>query len=264
MNWKYLLENRINKRVELTGIDVRTRLQHFALINYAIPKERLLPHIPQDRFILPEFIINDKKFCLMSAVPFLDIDFFFPKLFPFLKFSFFQTNFRVYVIDKQTMQHSVWFFGTTLGSKIVNIPRYAFRLPWHYAKYNTSIKLNSYNNKYETYKITSQSKFCSSEIILQDTGEQINLQKGFQSLDEQYLILTHPIDGYFYRTDNQLGTYSIWHDKMNIRLAKSEKLYFSLYENLGLLSKEEMNYPHSIFICPEILFEVHLPPKKLK
>jgi hypothetical protein len=263
LDWNYLLENRIKQRKELSGIDVQTRLKHFALINYAVPKERLLPFIPQDRFILPEFSIDNKKFCFMSAVPFLDIDFFFPKIFPFFKFSFFQTNFRVYVIEKKTGEHSVWFFGTTLGSKVVNFPKYFFKLPWHFAKYKTDINWNQTTNLYDTYKIYTESNFCSSEIILQDTALPVDLQKGFQNLEEQFFILTHPIKGYFYRTDNTIGTYSIWHDKINIRLAKSEKLYFSLYENLGILSKEEMNHPHSIFICPEVLFEVHLPPKKL-
>ena len=28
-----------------------------------------------------------------------------------------------------------------------------------------------------------------------------------------------------------------------------------------ILSKEEMQHPHSVLICPKILFEVHLPPR---
>ena len=76
------------------------------------------------------------------------------------------------------------------------------------------------------------------------------------------LILTHPIEGYFHRLDDALGTYSIWHPEMQLTMGQPKHLYFSLYERLGLLSKEEMQQPHSIFICPQILFEIYLPPRR--
>ncbi|NJN05593.1 MAG: hypothetical protein HC814_03245 [Rhodobacteraceae bacterium] len=45
----------------------------------------------------------------MSAVPFLDLDFHFDRVLPFAKFVFGQTNYRVYVIDRRTGEHAVWF-----------------------------------------------------------------------------------------------------------------------------------------------------------
>ena len=31
----------------------------------------------------------------------------------------------------------------------------------------------------------------------------------------------------------------------------------------GLLTRAEMQRPHSIFLCPEVAFEIHLPPRRL-
>ena len=68
-------------------------------------------------------------------VPFWDYDFRFAHLAPFLTFQFGQTNHRVYITDRRTGEPAVWFFGTTLGSPVVTIPRLLWRLPWHMARY---------------------------------------------------------------------------------------------------------------------------------
>src|SRR5262245_2210240 len=110
-------------------LDVLSKLDHFALINYALPKSRLEPYIPASRFEIPEFMIVGRLLAMMSAVPFVDRDFHFIRMFPFLKFHFGQTNYRAYVIDKQSGEHGVWFFGTTLGSALVYAPRGLWRIP---------------------------------------------------------------------------------------------------------------------------------------
>ncbi|MCW1966994.1 MAG: hypothetical protein KIH69_002585, partial [Anaerolineae bacterium] len=58
------------------------------------------------------------------------------------------------------------------------------------------------------------------------------------------------------------GTYSVWHEKIHFTLGRANHLYFSLYERLGILSRSEMQHPHSILICPKTEFEVFLPPRR--
>src|SRR4051794_26241752 len=108
-----LLQERVQAR---TGgfWDVHSTLRHFALINYALPAERLARYIPTERFEIPTFPIGGQQLALMSAVPFWDHDFHFVRVAPWLRFAFGQTNYRVYVRDRTTGQDLVWFFGTTL------------------------------------------------------------------------------------------------------------------------------------------------------
>ena len=242
-------------------LDVRSKLKHFALINYALPRSRLEPYIPNSHFEIPEFTINGKQLALMSAVPFFDADFHFIHIFPFQKFSFGQTNFRVYVIDKKSGQHAVWFFGTTLGSFVVYFAKGAWRIPWHHANYQIDCKYDNQLKRYSKYKYEIHSKWCSARVDLQDSGIPVSLTEGFTTPDEMKLILTHPVDGYFYRSDHQVGKYSVWHQEIQFTTGKVNDLYFSLYEDLGLLSKDEMQHPHSVFICPETEFNVLLPPR---
>ncbi len=243
-------------------IDIRSDLLHFALITYALPAERLHPHIPA-RFDIPTFSINGQQLALMSAVPFLDADFNFYRLVPFVKLQFAQTNYRVYVVDRETGEHCVWFFGTTLGSWVVQIARTLWRIPWHYARYEMDCRYNAQRHAYDRYHFSKTSDWASAEIELEDTGEPMTLTPGFSTLDEQILILTHPIIGYFYRLDTRPGTYSVWHEEIPLTVGKGKHLYFSLYERLGLLSREEMENPHSVLICPRTTFEVHLPPRAM-
>jgi hypothetical protein len=197
----------------------------------------------------------------MSAVPFWDADFRFVRLAPWLTFQFAQINYRVYVVDRTTGQHVVWFFGTTLGSPLVYAARALWGIPWHYARYEVDCVAE--NGRYHRYRISSRSAWASADIELSDSGQPMIGQPGFASLDEMHLILTHPMQGFYWRLNGRLGSYSVWHDLIPLTIAQPQHLYFSLYERLGLLSPAEMQQPHSVFLCPRTTFDVHLPPLKL-
>jgi len=262
-DYRALLDRRLQPHRD-GWLTVRTTLKHFTLINYALPASRLAPHIPADRFEIAEFDIGGERRAMLSVVPFLDVDFHFVRLFPGLKFRFGQTNHRVYVINKATGEPGVWFFGTTLGSPLVHIARTLWRIPWHYARYQVDCAYNAASHRYDTFRYTVDSDWCSARVAIEDTGEPVALTEGFVTLDEMRLILTHPVDGYFHRTDGKLGTYSVWHDVMHGTTGHATDLYFSLYDRLGILSADEMQHPHSIFLSPEIAFSILLPPRKLR
>ncbi len=244
--------------------DVRSLLAHFALVNYALPRERLERHIPLDRFSIPEFTIAGQPQAMISAVPFLDRDFHFIHWLPWLAWRFAQTNYRAYVIDRATGEHCVWFFGTTLGAALVEIPRRLWRLPWHRARYTLDCRYDPAARRYATYRMAVQSRWGGARIDLADSGRPLEGCPGFATLDELRLILTHPIAGYFYRRDGQLGTYSVWHEEIPLTMGQANDLYFAVFEDLGLLSQAEMQRPHSVFISPETEFKVLLPPRILR
>lgn len=255
-NSKTLLNQRLTKR-PANWLDIRSDLHHFALINYAVPPERLAPHIPTDRFEIPTTLINGRQQAMLSVVPFLDADFCFYRLFPWFKFRFPQTNYRVYLINRVTGEPVVWFFGTTLGSWTVNLARALWKIPWHRAKYEMDCVFDAENGRYSTYSISIQSKWGDARIEIEDTGNSVALSA------EDRLVLTHPVDGYFYQLNGRVGGYSIWHDIIPLTSGKPRDLYFSLFEKLAIMDREEMQQPHSIFICPSISFDIYMPPKPL-
>ena len=261
MDWKAELEKRISKRSRRSLLDVNTKLRHFSLISYALPIARIRKYIPEP-FELWTFSLNQQNYALISAVPFMDHDFSFYRISKFPKFQFYQTNFRTYVIDKRNGQHAAWFFGTTLESLSVYIPQLIWKMPWHYAKYKHDISF--VNIRYTNYQISFKSKLGNGDIQIKDTGKQVGLLEGFESINQQMYILTHPVLGYYNGLNHGIGTYEIWHPKMHLTTCSVDYLYFELFEKLGLLSKEEMLNPHSVLITPEIEFDVLLPPFKME
>ncbi len=115
-----------------SGLDVETTLAHFAIITYMVEPEALRPHV-HERFELDCIPSPDgSQKALISVVPFVDRDFRFVRC-PWPTWAFGQTNYRAYVTDSESGEHVAWFFGTSLASATVNIPRFVWRLPWHNA-----------------------------------------------------------------------------------------------------------------------------------
>lgn len=254
MQARDILNQRLQKR-PWGRLDIRTRLLHFGLINYAVPRKRLERYIPQERFQIAEFEINGRRLAMLSVVPFVDADFCFYRLFPRFKFRFPQTNHRVYVVDRVTGEHVVWFFGTTLGSPIVYLARSRWRIPWYYARYQVRCNYDAPQQKYRTYAWQITSPWCTAQIEIEDSGRPVVLP------DDERLILTHPVEGFYYQLDGRVGGYSIWHELIPLTGGKPQNLYFSLYERLGIMSRAEMQQPHSVFLCPDIEFDIYMPPR---
>lgn len=242
-------------------MDIVSPLRHFALITYAVPVERLRDYIPADRFEIPTFEIDGEPRALLSVVPFIDEGFRF-RLAPFLRFHFGQTNYRVYVIDKSTGEHCVWFFGTTLGGWPVHVARALWKIPWHPAKYRWRCDFDETDGRYRSFRYRVKSDWGTARVDVRDTGRPLDLLPGFASNDEMMLILTQPLDGYFYRLDGAVGTYSVSHPLLQLTHAEPKDLYFELLERLGVLTADEMQHPHSVLLTRRTEFHIYMPPRR--
>lgn len=108
-----------------------------------------------------------------------------------------------------------------------------------------------------------KSKLGSGIVDIKSTGKEVKLLDGFKDMQEQVHILTHPIIGYYHRSNKELGTYEIWHPAIDLKEGKVNSLYFELFERLGFLTKQEMNNPHSVLLTSDIEFDILLPPKSI-
>lgn len=254
------IDLRLSDKPQKGLLNVSTLLQHFSIVTYKVDYHKLRDLIPH-QFEIDTIMIDDLKYGMVSAVTFIDKDFHFQKLLPFLKFEFPQTNYRAYVINKKTGERCVWFFGTSLGSKFVFLPKYLWKMPWFYANYFVEIQNDKeyYNCK---FNITASNANAKLDLLI-DENQDTNIE-GFESQKEAILVLTHPITGYFLKGKNGIGKYKIWHPLMNVKRGVCNHAYFEIYEKLGLLTKEQMLKPHSVLITNEIKFEIELPPRKFE
>ena len=224
-----------------------------------VEPENLRPHV-HERFELDCITAEDgTQKALISVVPFLDLDFRFVR-FPWKKWRFGQTNYRAYVTDRKTGEHVVWFFGTSLASWTVNIPRYVWKLPWHSAEISFDTTYDAASHRYTIYRMSTRSEWASAELELIDLGQPPQSLAAFPDLETGLVLLTHPLRGYYYRRDGKLGRYAIWHDRLQPTEGRVAHASFPLLDRLGLVENGDLSSLHSVLIQPETEFTIYLPP----
>jgi uncharacterized protein YqjF (DUF2071 family) len=236
--------------------DVSTTLADFAIITYAVTPDALSKLLP------PEFepdlfqLADGSTRAFISAVPFRDLDFRFEGL-PWARFCFGQTNYRAYVKYRGT--RCVWFFGTSLATVFVGIPRHLWKLPWHHAQ--MKFKTRWHGDLCESYTLSTTGAWGNASIELIGTDESTGRLDGFADAEETAAVLTHPLDGYFYRRDGRIGTYSVWHDRLQLKRALVKEARFEVFEQLGLIDRTAK--PHSALVQQKTEFFIVLPPQPL-
>jgi len=241
-----------------SGMDVDTTLSHFAIVTYMVAPDALRSHV-HSRFELDIVNQDYPDTALVSVVPFVDQDFRFSR-FPWFKRRFAQTNYRTYVTDTETGEHVAWFFGTSLDSFAVCVPRHLWKLPWHRADIRFDCNYDSCLGRYLSYRMEARNSWADAFLELEDTGTTPKILKGFDDLETGLVLLTHPRRGYFYRRDGKLGSYSIWHDRLQTTVGRVVDARFDLLDSLGLVNRGDISSVHSVLVQHQTEFTIYLPP----
>jgi len=233
---------------------VVTTLADFAIISFAVEPEALAKHLPAG--FEPEIYIfsNGSRKSLVSAVTFRDLDFRF-RACPWPKFSFGQTNYRAYALYQG--KRIAWFFGTSLATPFVLIPRHLWLLPWHHADMHFDTSWNG--DVCSKYELTTKAAWGDAEVELEGTSDPVGVLDGFNDDEDANVILTHPLLGYYVRRDGKVGTYGVWHDRLKMTRGLAHKAKFDVFTKLGLCGADSV--PHSVLLQRDTEFTIMLPPK---
>jgi uncharacterized protein YqjF (DUF2071 family) len=199
---------------------------------------------------------------LISVVTFFDRDFRFAGL-PWVRASFGQTNYRAYVTDRETGEHVVWFFGTCVDSLSVAIPRYGWKLPWHRARFLFECDYDEASARYRSFAVRTTSRWAPATLRLQDTGRAPEHVEGFDDLECGLVFLTHPLRGFFHRRDGALGSYAIWHDRLQPTEGGVLEAHYPLLQALELVGNGDSEALHSVLIQRAVDFTIYLPPSRV-
>jgi uncharacterized protein YqjF (DUF2071 family) len=243
-------------RSRLRSLDATTTLRDFALVTFDVDPEALAAVLPAA--LEPEIrhLDDGRPRGFVSAVSFRDVDFRFA-IAPWLRVSFFQTNYRAYVRGPDGRQ-SVCFFGTTLDTPLVAIPSRLWGMPWHPGR--TSILASwQASGACQSYRHICDARWGAADVELTGSAESIGRLDGFVDPAEAAHILTHPLDGWFSRPDGRLGRYAVWHDRMRLTTEAATRARYAVFEELGLVAADAR--PHSVLLTPSIEFDVLLPPR---
>lgn len=244
-------------RPRLHGLDATTRLEGFALVTFAVDPGRLSARLPAG--LTPEVrrLDDGREVGFVSAVSFRDVDFRFASA-PFVRVSFFQTNYRAYVHGPDG-RRAVFFFGTTLDSPLVVLPRIAWQMPWHGGRTRIESSWTA-DGCCIAYRHRSTGRWGAADVELEGTGRQAERLDGFLDGDDAAAVITHPLDGYFTRRDGGLGRYAVWHDRLRPELGIAHRASYAVFETLGLIERGAA--AHSVLLQRAIDFDVLLPPTR--
>ena len=236
-----------------------TTLLHFAIVTYQVDPTILKRQL-HPRFEPVHIRASDGSLrALVSVVTFMDRDFRFVR-WPAIRRTFGQTNYRAYVVDRTTGEHVAWFFGTCVDSVTVAWPRYGWKLPWHRAQMSFDCDYDAAAGRYARYAVMTESAWAPGEVTLRDSGTAPSALAGFESLEAGLVLLTHPLDGYYFRRDGKLGSYRIWHDRMLVTEGRVERARYPLLASLDLVPSGDIRNIHSVLLQHQIEFTICLPP----
>jgi len=243
-------------RPDLRWLDATTILEQFALVTFDVDPVALATALPPGLEPEVRTLDDGRVRGFVSAVSFRDVDFRFAVA-PWLRVSFFQTNYRAYVRGPDGRQ-AVHFFGTTLDSPLVGMPRYLWGMPWHPGR--SSIE-SSWTDAgvCDEYRHRCAGRWGSADVSLTGSSEPLGRLDGFADAEDAAHILTHPLDGWFARPDGRLGRYGVWHPRMTLQLGTASVARYAVFEELGLV--EAGAQPHSVLLTRAVEFDVLLPPR---
>lgn len=242
-----------------SGIDIACGLRHFAIITYAFDPARFAGVMPP-RFRLDTVEIDGRERALLSVVPFLDVDFT-SAVHPFPRFTMGQTNYRVYIVDQDTGERCVWFIGTTLDSWTLVVPRHLWNLPWHPGRVRFDCRQDAAGN-YLHYAMDTAAEWAPARVVLESHREHPIALAGFPDTESGLVYLTHPLRGFYHRRDGILGTYHVWHGRLDVSAGRLQHAEFALLDRLGLVDLAEQQHPHSVLVDPLAQFTIYLPPQR--
>jgi hypothetical protein len=247
----------------VSGINIQCRLQHFAIVTYSVAPMQLRRMIPE-RFRLDTVIIDGTERALISAVPFLNVDFGLAAH-PSPKLVMGQVDYRTYIIDQHTGERAVWFLGTTLDSWTLPLPRYIWQQPWHAGRTRFDCQLAADRQHYQHYHMHTASAWASAEVSLRQPPDSSVAYPGFADEETALCYLTHPLVGFYHRLrDGCVGAYRVWHDRLHVCPAQLINARFALFDRLGLVTYAQQQQPHSVLLQPINDFTVYLPPTRLE
>jgi uncharacterized protein YqjF (DUF2071 family) len=244
-------------RPRLRWLDATTQLDDFLLVTFAVDPGRLAAALPGG--LRPEVrrLDDGRDVGFVSAVSFRDVDFRFAVA-SRLRASFPQTNYRAYVHGPDG-KRAVFFFGTTLDSRLVTLPSRVWGMPWHGGRTRLEAAWGV-DGRCVAYRHRCTGRWGAADVELEGMGEPAGRLDGFVDADDAAVVLTHPLDGYFTRPDGVLGRYAVWHERLRPQLGRARRARYAVFEELGLVAPG--GPAHSVLLQHAIEFDVLLPPTR--
>ena len=113
------------------------------------------------------------------------------------------------------------------------------------------------------FTIHTRSRWAAGDLVIEDSGKTPNQLPGILNLEAGLVLLTHPMRGYFFRSDSKLKSYRIWHDRTQPTVGGVLEASYPLLQRLGVVEAGDLRGVHRVLLQPAIDFTIYLPPTRI-
>jgi uncharacterized protein YqjF (DUF2071 family) len=234
------------------AVAVAIDVENFALVTHRVPADRVRRHLAPT-YDLETFGEGTGEYCFVSATCFCNRNFRLNMLRnPHHTFN--ETTYRTYVSFKG--RRGVFFFGRYLGTPLALIPQRLLSRDVFHAEFDLSIERGPQG--YISYVCSASSSQGETSFSLEAT-DQPPQKPPWESGEEHGQYLTYRLDGYFTSSMGFQAHSPVSHQRMRPFSGRLHEGRFELWEQLGIVPREEANKPYSILVTPGAHFTLYPP-----
>jgi hypothetical protein len=223
-------------------------------LSYLTPERRLRPAIPDNL----HFAVTFQGKTIVSLVIFHSKNVR-ASFFPFFRFDYDQANIRTYVLDPITGKPAVFFLKSGITSPLIAAITRVMGIPWQ----SISMRLDIQHDNNPPYKYTAEGNWEGDfDIRLNENKDPLIDMEPFQAPEEATHFLTGPSVG-FYGSSGGVIRFEVEHSVIRPSMGKISAIDFPVLVRSGLLTDEELWFPHSALIAPYGFFSVSMPPTRV-
>lgn len=244
-----LSANRFNadRRPAASGgnVSVNAQWQHWALLVYAVPHERVAGLAPTSLQIETS-LLNGRAMAWVSVASWLDQGARFDG-----RGAFEQTSYRLHVRRDGVPAH--WLLSASLGSLAAVATRSWWSAPWHLGAMEFQIAYDRQAGRYRNYQLQTQSHWVNARWQLTDSG---------QLLDRAALptALQHPlVTEYYARRDGLVGCQRTRLLNPFFTRGQVQAAQCDLLERLGLVRGDEFMRPQLVALQRSLACKLEAP-----
>ncbi|MHB8109874.1 MAG: DUF2071 domain-containing protein [Syntrophorhabdaceae bacterium] len=221
-------------------------------LTYLIPEGRLRPAIPETiGFAMP---FEGRTFISLVIFHNKNVQ---ASFFPLIRFNYDQVNVRSYVRDPVTGETAVFFLHSGITSRVISSITKLLKIPWP----AMSLAINAAYRNGTTDRYSAEGDWKGAfHIDVKDNEDRDHDYAPFRNAAGAIDFLTSPTVG-FYAVSGGAIRFAVQHTSMMPSGSSVASVRFPLLEELGFLTGEELQHPHSALITPHAFFRVMLPPE---
>ncbi len=236
----------------LAVVSFDIEIENFAVITHRVPATRVRTHLPQ-QYDLETFSEGDMEYTFVSATCFCNRNFRWAAV-ALPRHTFNETTYRTYVTHKG--DKGVYFFGRYLGTRASTAgQRITSRDVW---RGDFDLDISGGSEGYESYICKIASAGGATSFAFE--AHAAPAAKGpFETGEAHAQFLTYRLHGYFTSSLGIQADGAVDHPRMQPFEGILRSAHLGLWEELGMLTPEEIAEPFSVLVTPRVPFRLRWP-----